>query len=61
MLAIDPVLLRRGLIPYRSRLREAAEGLDWNKFGKVIGMALLAAGGFYMICIYSFGTIIPVD
>lgn len=38
---------------------EAAEGLDWNKFGKVISMALLAAGGFYMICIYSFGTIIP--
>ena len=28
------------------------EGLDWNKFGKVISMALLAAGGFYMICIY---------
>lgn len=38
---------------------EAAEGLDWHKFGKVISMALLAAGGFYMICIYSFGTIIP--
>lgn len=38
---------------------EAAEGLDWNKFGKVISMALLASGGFYMICIYSFGTIIP--
>ncbi len=38
---------------------EAAEGLDWNKFGKVIGLALLAAGGFYMVCIYSFGTIIP--
>lgn len=38
---------------------EAAEGLDWNKFGKVISLALLAAGGFYMICIYSFGTIIP--
>ena len=35
------------------------QGLDWNKFGKVISMALLAAGGFYMICIYSFGTIIP--
>lgn len=38
---------------------EAAEGLDWNKFGKVISLALLAAGGFYMICIYSFGSIIP--
>ncbi|KAJ51274.1 amino acid transporter [Clostridium tetanomorphum] len=38
---------------------EAAEGLDWNKFGKVISMALMAAGIFYMICIYSFGTIVP--
>lgn len=38
---------------------EAAEGLDWNKFGRVIGMALLASGGFYMVCIYSFGSIIP--
>ncbi|MEG2081825.1 MAG: APC family permease [Oscillospiraceae bacterium] len=38
---------------------EAAEGLDWNKFGKVISLALLASGGFYMICIYSFGSIIP--
>lgn len=38
---------------------EAAEGLDWNKFGKVISMALLAAGAFYMICIYAFGTMVP--
>ena len=38
---------------------EAAEGLDWNKFGKIISLALLAAGGFYIICIYSFGTIVP--
>lgn len=38
---------------------EAANGINWNKFGKVISMALLAAGGFYMICIYSFGTILP--
>lgn len=38
---------------------EAAEGLNWNKFGKVISLALLAAGGFYMVCIYSFGTILP--
>ena len=37
---------------------EAAEGLDWNKFGKIISLALLAAGGFYIICIYSFGTIV---
>lgn len=38
---------------------EAAEGLDWKKFGRIISMALLASGVFYMICIYSFGTIIP--
>lgn len=38
---------------------EAAEGLNWNKFGKIISLALLAAGGFYMVCIYSFGTILP--
>ena len=38
---------------------EAAEGLDWNKFGKIISLALLAAGGFYIICIYSFGTLVP--
>lgn len=38
---------------------EAAEGLDWNKFGRVISLALLASGGFYMVCIYSFGGIIP--
>lgn len=38
---------------------EAAEGLDWNKFGKIISLALLAAGGFYIICIYSFGAIVP--
>ncbi len=40
---------------------EAAEGLNWNKFGKIITLALLAAGGFYMVCIYSFGTILPWD
>lgn len=38
---------------------EAAEGLDWKKFGRVISFALLASGGFYVVCIYSFGTIIP--
>lgn len=37
---------------------EASEGLDWNKFGKVITLALLAAGVFYVICIYSFGSIV---
>lgn len=40
---------------------EAAEGLNWNKFGKIISLALLAAGGFYIVCIYSFGTILPWD
>ncbi|HIU63669.1 MAG TPA: APC family permease [Candidatus Avacidaminococcus intestinavium] len=38
---------------------EASDGLDWNKFGKVISLALLASGVFYMICIYSFSSIIP--
>lgn len=38
---------------------EAAEGLNWNKFGKIISLAVLASGAFYMICIYSFGTILP--
>lgn len=38
---------------------EASEGMDWNKFGSIIGLALLASGGFYMVCIYSFGSIIP--
>ncbi len=38
---------------------EAAEGLDWNKFGRIIGFALLASGAFYVICIYSFGSMIP--
>ncbi len=37
---------------------EAAEASNWNKFGKIISLALLAAGGFYMVCIYSFGTIL---
>ncbi len=27
--------------------------------GKLITLALLAAGGFYLVCIYSFGTILP--
>ena len=38
---------------------EASSDLDWTKFGRVISAALLASGVFYMICIYSFGTIIP--
>ena len=38
---------------------EASADLDWQKFGRIISAALLASGVFYMICIYSFGTIIP--
>lgn len=38
---------------------EAAEGMDWKKFGRIISFALLASAVFYMICIYSFGTILP--
>ncbi len=38
---------------------EASADLNWQKFGKIISAALLASGIFYMICIYSFGTIIP--
>ncbi|WP_148138313.1 APC family permease, partial [Olsenella sp. HMSC062G07] len=37
---------------------EASEGLDWKKFGIIPALALLAAGGFYVICIYAFGSII---
>ena len=38
---------------------EAVEGLDWNKFGRIISFALLASGAFYVVCIYSFGSMIP--
>ena len=38
---------------------EASENLDWKKFGRIIGISLMAAGAFYCICIYAFGTIIP--
>ena len=38
---------------------EASEGLNWSKFGKIIPLALIASGGFYTVCIYSFGTILP--
>ena len=38
---------------------EASDDLDWNKFGRIISLALLASGAFYLVCIYSFGTIIP--
>lgn len=37
---------------------EASDNLDWKKFGIIPAIALLASGVFYLICIYSFGTII---
>lgn len=37
---------------------EASEGIDWKRFGLIPAAALLASGIFYVICIYSFGTII---
>ena len=39
---------------------EAAEGLDWRKIsGVIISMALLAAGGFYVMASAGFGSFIP--
>ncbi|OFK22163.1 APC family permease, partial [Olsenella sp. HMSC062G07] len=38
---------------------EASEGLNWSTFGKIIPLTLIASGGFYVVCIYSFGTILP--
>ena len=38
---------------------EAARGINWSKFGKVISLAILAAGCFYLVSIYSFGTLMP--
>lgn len=38
---------------------EAVEDLNWNKFGRIISFALLASGAFYVVCIYSFGSMIP--
>jgi len=38
---------------------EASEGLNWKKFGKIIPLALIASGGFYVVSIYSFGTLMP--
>lgn len=37
---------------------EAIANLNWKKFGLVPAMALLASGVFYLVCIYSFGTIV---
>lgn len=37
---------------------EASENINWKKFGLIPAIALIASGVFYVICIYSFGTII---
>ncbi len=38
---------------------EASPDINWKKFGIIPAIALLASGLFYLICIYSFGTIVP--
>ena len=38
---------------------EAAQGLDWHKFGRIISLALLSAATFYIICIAAFSSLIP--
>ena len=43
-------------IPHQAE--EASEGLNWKKFGMVVPMALAATALFYIVCIYSFGTIV---
>lgn len=37
---------------------EASADLDWKRFGLVPAIALLASGVFYLVCIYSFGSIV---
>lgn len=64
ILGIIPVLVMTpffyaGFDTIPQQAEEAAEGLDWKKFGQVISLALLAAGIFYACCIYAFGTIVP--
>lgn len=38
---------------------EAAQGLDWHRFGCIISLSLLAAGGFYIVCIAAFSSLMP--
>lgn len=64
LLGIIPVLVMTpffyaGFDTIPQQAEEAAEGLDWKKFGQVISLALIASGVFYACCIYAFGTIIP--
>ena len=38
---------------------EAAEGMDYKKFGAIIGLALITSGIFYAVAIWAFGSLIP--
>ena len=38
---------------------EAAKGIDYRKFGAIIGLALLTSGLFYIIVIVSYGALLP--
>lgn len=38
---------------------EAAEGIDYKKFGAIIGLALLTSGLFYVVVIISYGSLTP--
>ncbi|NLH28525.1 MAG: APC family permease [Syntrophomonadaceae bacterium] len=38
---------------------EAEEGINYKKFGAIIGMALLTSGLFYIVVIISYGSLMP--
>lgn len=38
---------------------EAEEGINYKKFGAIIGLALLSSGIFYIIVIMAYGTLLP--
>ena len=58
VLAVTPFFYA-GFDAIPQRADEAAEGVNWNKFGKVIVMTLLASAGFYLVTTYCFATIEP--
>ena len=58
VLAVTPFFYA-GFDAIPQRAEEAAEGVNWNKFGKVTVLTLLASAGFYMVTAYSFGTMEP--
>lgn len=58
VLAVTPYFFA-GFDAVSQRADEAAEGVNWNKFGKVIVLTILASAGFYIVTAYSFGTIEP--